>query len=123
MSWIDWILKMFKIRKKAQENLPNSEQNMDFSKTRDINTPQTRDMNGAMSAQIRCPYCSSKDTVKRGLRVKKYEPEQRYLCNDSVTVATEVPVYMDEMDIEHMQEVLGFKIPDNIGTWTGHCVL
>ncbi len=37
---------------------------------------------------------------------------QRFmLCNDSVTVATEVPVYMDDMDIEHMQEVLGFRIP------------
>ncbi|MFA4888799.1 MAG: hypothetical protein WC628_04410 [Candidatus Omnitrophota bacterium] len=33
------------------------------------------------------------------------------LCNDSVTVAVEVPVYMDKMDIEHMQEELGFKIP------------
>lgn len=33
------------------------------------------------------------------------------LCNDSVTVATEVPVYMDDMDIEHMQEALKFKIP------------
>lgn len=33
------------------------------------------------------------------------------LANDSVTVAVEVPVYMDEMDIAHMQEELGFRIP------------
>ena len=50
----------------------------------------------------------------------RHKALQRFmLCNDSVTVATEVPVYMDEMDIEHMQEVLGFKIPDNIGTGAG----
>lgn len=42
----------------------------------------------------------------------RHQALQRFmLCNDSVTVATEVPVYMDEMDIEHMQEVLGFRIP------------
>ncbi|MDP2927438.1 MAG: hypothetical protein Q8N80_01380 [Candidatus Omnitrophota bacterium] len=33
------------------------------------------------------------------------------LRNDSVTVAVEVPVYMDQMDVEHMQEELKFKIP------------
>lgn len=46
----------------------------------------------------------------------RHKALQRFmLCNDSVTVATEVPVYMDDMDIEHMQEALKFKIPDNIG--------
>ncbi len=38
------------------------------------------------------------------------------LRNDSVTVAVEVPVYMDQMDIEHMERELGFKIPINFGT-------
>jgi transposase-like protein len=43
------------------------------------------------------------------------------LANDSVTVAVEVPVYMDEMDIEHMQEELGFKIPLKLDkVLTGH---
>ncbi len=43
------------------------------------------------------------------------------LCNDSVTVAVEVPVYMDSMDIEHMQEELDFKIPLKIDkVLTGH---
>lgn len=43
------------------------------------------------------------------------------LCNDSVTVATEVPVYMDRYDIEHMQEALNFKIPLKLDrVLTGH---
>lgn len=40
------------------------------------------------------------------------------LSNDSVTVAVEVPVYLESMDIEHMQEELGFRIPikfDSVG--------
>lgn len=52
----------------------------------------------------------------------RHKALQRFMiCNDSVTVATEVPVYMDEMDIEHMQEVLGFNIPLKLGkVMTGH---
>ena len=43
------------------------------------------------------------------------------LCNDSVTVAVEVPVYMDDMDVFHMQEELKFKIPLKIEkVLTGH---
>ena len=43
------------------------------------------------------------------------------LANDSVTVAVEVPVYMDELDIMHMQEELGFKIPIKLDkVLTGH---
>lgn len=41
--------------------------------------------------------------------------------NDSVTVAVEVPLYMDQMDIEHMQDELGFKIPIKLDkVLTGH---
>ena len=52
----------------------------------------------------------------------RHKALQRFmLCNDSVTVATEVPVYMDEMDIEHMQEALKFKIPVKLDkVMTGH---
>jgi ATP-dependent exoDNAse (exonuclease V) beta subunit len=52
----------------------------------------------------------------------RHKALQRFmLCNDSVTVATEVPVYMDEMDIEHMQEALKFKIPLKLDRiLTGH---
>jgi len=43
------------------------------------------------------------------------------LRNDSVTVAVEVPVYMDQMDIEHMQDELKFKIPIKLDkVLTGH---
>jgi transposase-like protein len=43
------------------------------------------------------------------------------LRNDSVTVAVEVPVYMDNMDVEHMQEELRFKIPLKLDkVLTGH---
>lgn len=52
----------------------------------------------------------------------RHKALQRFmLCNDSVTVAAEVPVYMDSMDIEHMQEELKFKIPLNLDkVLTGH---
>lgn len=52
----------------------------------------------------------------------RHQALQRFmLCNDSVTVAVEVPVYMDSGDIEHMQDELGFKIPVNLEkTLTGH---
>ncbi len=51
---------------------------------------------------------------------ERHKALQRFmLCNDSVTVAVEVPVYMDNMDIEHMQEELGFRIPLKLGTGVG----
>ena len=41
----------------------------------------------------------------------RHEALQRFmLANDSVTVATEVPVYIRKEDIEHMENVLKFKI-------------
>ncbi len=44
----------------------------------------------------------------------RHEKLQRFmLANDSVTVATEVPVYIRREDIEHMENQLGFKITDN----------
>ncbi|MBU4457407.1 MAG: PD-(D/E)XK nuclease family protein [Candidatus Omnitrophica bacterium] len=56
------------------------------------------------------------DNKLRHLTLQKF-----MLCNDSVTVATEVPVYMDKYDIEHMQEALGFKIPIKLDRIiTGH---
>jgi ATP-dependent exoDNAse (exonuclease V) beta subunit len=38
--------------------------------------------------------------------------EEFMLLNDSVTVATEVPVLMDEDDIRHYQNELGFEVPE-----------
>lgn len=44
---------------------------------------------------------------------KRHEELQRFfLANDSVTVATEVPVYIRKEDVKHMENVLGFKIAD-----------
>ena len=41
----------------------------------------------------------------------RHEALQRFMiANDSVTVATEVPVYIRKEDIEHMENVLKFKI-------------
>ncbi len=43
----------------------------------------------------------------------RHEEVQRFMiANDSVTVATEVPVYIRKEDIEHMQNQLNFKILD-----------
>ena len=56
------------------------------------------------------------DNKLRHLTLQKF-----MLCNDSVTVATEVPVYMDKYDIEHMQEALNFRIPIKLDrVLTGH---
>lgn len=89
MNWINLMLKMFKIRRKALKNAPISEEMADFSKSRCINTPETRCIKEGGSAPrndnlvdtLTCPYCSGKDTVKKGLRQKKYEAQQRFLCN------------------------------------------
>lgn len=43
----------------------------------------------------------------------RHEAVQRFfLANDSVTVATEVPVYIRREDVAHMENVLQFKISD-----------
>ena len=81
-----------------QKYLPISRQTADFSKTRQIDTRQSRqtkepsqltsaalqphnDNTTSQEPALICPYCSSKDTVKSGLRKKKYETQQRFLCN------------------------------------------
>lgn len=44
---------------------------------------------------------------------QRHEALQKFmLANDSVTVASEVPVYIRQEDIEHMENVLNFKISD-----------
>jgi len=47
---------------------------------------------------------------------ERHEILQKFmLANDSVTVAAEVPVYIDSDDIDHMKIALGFEIPDIFG--------
>ena len=42
---------------------------------------------------------------------ERHEALQRFMiANDSVTIATEVPVYIREEDIQHMENILKFKI-------------
>lgn len=44
----------------------------------------------------------------------RHEAVQRFfLANDSVTVASEVPVYLRREDVTHMENQLGFKITDD----------
>ena len=44
---------------------------------------------------------------------ERHEILQKFmLANDSVTVAAEVPVYIDSDDVDHMKIALGFEIPD-----------
>ncbi len=52
----------------------------------------------------------------------RHEALQKFfICNDSVTVATEVPIYLLPEDIEHMESQLGFEIPVKIDkVLTGH---
>ncbi len=46
----------------------------------------------------------------------RHEALQRFMiANDSVTVATEVPVYIRKEDVEHMENILKFKILDEDG--------
>ena len=55
-----------------------------FFKTREILTPEStdtvREIIGAEKIAEHCPYCNSKQFVKRGLRKKKLENVQLYLC-------------------------------------------
>ncbi len=43
------------------------------------------------------------------------------LANDSVTVATEIPVYFDKDNLAHLQQELKYEIPIEIDDYiTGH---
>ncbi|MDO8521163.1 MAG: hypothetical protein Q7S52_03540 [bacterium] len=45
---------------------------------------------------------------------QRHEELQRFfIANDSVTVATEVPVYIRREDVEHLEKVLKFKVTDD----------
>ncbi len=53
---------------------------------------------------------------------QRHETLQKFmLANDSVTVATEVPIYLLPEDIEHLKQRLGFEIPLQLAQpLTGH---
>lgn len=51
-----------------------------FSQTREISTPEARDIKKPISDSMVCPYCLSRDFVRRGWRQKEHERVQLYLC-------------------------------------------
>ena len=55
--------------------------NPKISKTREIRVNQTRDIAESRAAEI-CPYCQSKNFVKRGVRKNRFGPVQLYLCKN-----------------------------------------
>jgi len=54
--------------------------NTEISKTREISTPPIREMGKPATDSFACPYCLSKNFVRRGFRQKKMEKVQLYLC-------------------------------------------
>ena len=54
--------------------------NTEISKTREISTPPIRETGKPSADSFACPYCLSKNFVKRGFRQKKMEKVQLYLC-------------------------------------------
>jgi len=95
-----------------QDGSRMSEQKVDFSMEKVI----LRNKNNFANRIAGLALQAVSDNKLRHKVIQKF-----MLCNDSVTVAVEVPVYMDDMDIAHMQEELNFKIPlkiDNV--LTGH---
>jgi len=89
-----------------------SEQKVDFSMEKVILRNKNNFANRVASLALQ----AVSDNKMRHKALQKF-----MLCNDSVTVAVEVPVYMDDMDVAHMQEELNFKIPFKIDkVLTGH---
>ena len=50
--------------------------------TREISTPPIREKTKPSTDSFACPYCSSKNFVRRGFRQKKLEKVQLYICQD-----------------------------------------
>jgi len=85
----------------GQKGLRASEAPLTFSKTQMIVRAKQNYANKL------CAFALQGVKERKG----RHEALQKFmLCNDSVTVATEVPVYITRDDIEHMQSQLGFQI-------------
>jgi len=63
----------------SQKNITDSRVMAEISETREMATSSSRDIGESRLADY-CPYCNSKDFVKRGTRKKKLEIVQLYLC-------------------------------------------
>ena len=84
-----------------QDGLRASEAPLTFSKTQMIVRAKQNYANKLAAFVLQ----SIKDNKQRHQALQKF-----MLANDSVTVATEVPVYLTRDDLEHMQTQLGFQI-------------
>ena len=87
-----------------QEGLRASEAPLTFSKTQMI----VRSKQNYATRLATFVLQSVKDRKLRHDALQKF-----MLANDTVTVATEVPVYITRDDLEHMQTQLGFEIYQN----------
>ena len=58
-----------------------------FGRTAEIS--RNRDIEPSSNRDMKCPYCLSQNFVKRGLRQKKREKVQMYLCKDCQKVFTQ----------------------------------
>src|SRR3989339_989766 len=85
--------------------------NTEISKTREISTPPIREISKPAMDSFACPYCLSKNFVKRGFRQKKMEKVQLYLCLDCHKTFTEhltkgkhypLPVMFDAISIYNL---------------------
>lgn len=70
------------IQKFSPGYLTDREVKVGISETREISTPDSREIISKKPAadSLACPYCGSAKFVRRGLRAKKHEKVQLYLC-------------------------------------------
>ena len=70
----------------AEFHLTVSREAAEFSRIREVLTPENTETNreivGTEKIAEHCPYCNSNKFVKRGLRKKKLENVQLYLCGN-----------------------------------------
>lgn len=94
-----------KDKQKPAFHITNTQQNAKISETRDMESSEIRAMALSISQNSRpreapasqvgvghCPYCQSKDFVKRGMRKKKKETVQLFLCRSCRRTFTQFPV-------------------------------
>ena len=85
--------------------------NTEISKTREISTPPIRETGKPSADSFACPYCLSKNFVRRGFRQKKMEKVQLYICLDCNKTFTQhitkgkhytLPVIFDAISIYNL---------------------
>ncbi len=62
--------------------ITDSERTKEITGTREIATLENREIKRPITDSFSCPYCQSKNFVRRGLRLKKRESVQLYICKD-----------------------------------------